>query len=130
MTTHQYVIIEDEIVTIDTPEERTEALRQMREAGLDELQIWEGDPDAGTETETWSVLDAKLLTTEEVVEVITQCLHADSHESDREEAAERLAARGTVRIKSFVEACLLTRDAGLVLSVGGAEYQITVVRTR
>jgi len=35
-----------------------------------------------------------------------------------------------VRVESFEEVGMLTRDAGFVVRVGTAEYQVTVVRSR
>jgi hypothetical protein len=45
MPTHLYVTLEEEILTVDNAAERVEARRQMREAGVGELMIWQGGPD-------------------------------------------------------------------------------------
>lgn len=40
------------------------------------------------------------------------------------------AVDGDVDVKTYADAGVLTTDAGLVLTVGDAEWQVTVVRSR
>jgi hypothetical protein len=42
---HRFIILDDDIYTLDTAEERDHAAEHMRDAGVDSLQVYAGGPD-------------------------------------------------------------------------------------
>jgi len=42
---HTFIIIGDDIYTLDTAEERTLAAKHMTEAGIERASVYRGDPD-------------------------------------------------------------------------------------
>jgi hypothetical protein len=60
-------------------------------------------------------------------DALTGVEYGDDHEDIGAELANAFEG---VRARSFEEEGVLTRDAGLVVKVGDAEYQITIVRSR
>jgi hypothetical protein len=60
-------------------------------------------------------------------------MSAASFEEFLAEAISTQAAEEGVdrpRVKSFEDAGMLTRDRGLVVKIGAAEYQVTIVKSR
>lgn len=62
--------------------------------------------------------------------VLETLVHPDSTEEERDEALDTMLSFGRVEVESFAEAGILTDDLGFVLTVGRAQFQITIVRTR
>ena len=54
---HQFIILEDEILTLDTAEERATAREWMRGAGVAELPIHEGGPESSVQTNSFFRVD-------------------------------------------------------------------------
>jgi hypothetical protein len=157
MPTHLYITLEDEILTVDNAAERVEARRQMREAGVAELMIWQGGPDEPCES-TGQLLTSNPAHAPEdyappadgagaeksledfdypnrgsytLANWLRILLDAESDDAEREEALEMLASCGRAQAQTFDDAGLITHDDGVVLTFGdGASYQITVKRAR
>lgn len=136
---HRFIILADDIYTLDTPSERAEARVAMAEVGIESLPIFEGD--AGEEgAETGETLNAAKSLEDcdypnrgsyTLADWLRVLLDSDSDEDMRAQVLEQIASLGSVHAKSFEEAMILTDDDGLTITTrDGAVYQITVVRAR
>lgn len=71
------------------------------------------------ENEFSEVLKALLEDSDELPDLVAEIVGED----EAEEA-------GNLRVKTFEDAMLMTNNAGLVVRIGDAEFQITIVRSR
>jgi hypothetical protein len=147
---HTFLILNDDIYTLDTAAEIAHARAHMLEAGIASLPMYVGE--AGEEgTLTGSSLTAdeteecedndcagcawcdehgttkELLTDAALCEMLMLLVNPESSEDDRTTIVEELTALGRVDVTDFRSAGVLTRNAGFVLRVGDHEFQITVV---
>lgn len=83
-----------------------------------------GEDDAGVEP----------MTEAELAEAIGKCLSPDTSDEGIDQvmgaAFGEGGPAGRFELRSFADAGLLTNDAGIVVRIGSAEFQITVVRSR
>jgi len=155
---HLYITLDQEILTVDNREERVEARRLMREAGVAELMIWQGGPDEPCEAtgqlltsnpshspqdytdETSSLVETPKSLDDfdypnrgsyTLASWLRVLLDSGSDDAEREEVLEMLAGISRAEAQTFDDAGLLTQDDGVVLTFAdGAAYQITIKRAR
>ncbi len=117
------------------PSERREARERLREAGLESIAIREGEPgEAGTETgEILMAADgpgdavADLPSDREIAEWLGVLINPESSDEERMDVIGAVTQVGAVRVRSFEAAGVLTSNAGFVITIGPATFQVTVV---
>jgi hypothetical protein len=131
---HRFIILSEDIYTLDNAAQRREAREAMRDAGIESLPIFEGEPGEGGE-ETGETLAAAAAvpaapSAEDVAGYLGTLIDPESDDDMRAEVIERLATAGRASVRTYRERMILTDDEGFVLTVGGAEYQVTVQQVR
>lgn len=134
---HRFIIIDGDVYTIDNAAERREAREAMREAGIESLAIREGEAgEAGEETgETLAAAPAEPVapSAEDVAGYLGTLVDPESDDDMRADVIERLTTaspNGRVQVRTYRERMMLTEDEGFTLTIGKAEYQVTVVQVR
>ncbi len=125
---HTYIILNDDIYTLDTREERADACDAMRELGVESLPILEGP--AGEEgTPTGEVLQAavEMPSNDELAAMLMALVNPESGEDERGQIVEQLAELGRVEVRDYRGSGVLTSNAGFVLTIGRVQFQISVV---
>jgi len=147
---HLYVTLDDEILTVDNREERVEARRQMTEAGVAELMIWQGGPDEPCEatgqlltsnpshspqdydgSEEPVLVEINMPSEQDLANAIAALIDPETDSDMREDAHDEIDSwcsnhAPRAEVQTFRDAGLLTNDAGIVIRIGNTEFQITV----
>jgi hypothetical protein len=134
---NKYILIGEDILTVDTYAERVEARKLMADAGIDETMIYLGGPeeDHGATGELLNANQAhepkgsqELLSDERVAEMLQTLIDGNSDDAMRDEVFEDLEGLGAhIEVNSFRDAGILTSNAGFVIRVGGQTFQVSVV---
>ena len=130
---HRFVILEADILTLDTAAERREAREAIRDAGLESLPIFEGPPgEPGEETGERLTKAAgepapELPTERELSETLAAIINPETSSDDRDAMVESLTAYGRIQIRDFRSAGVLTNNEGFEIIISGQRFQVTVV---
>jgi hypothetical protein len=117
---HTFILIDDEIILIDDAGERADARELMLDSGVTRTPILRGRAGQPGEAtgEQFTAEDPAALSESDFADLIARCLNPETSEAAHQDIEEQLTAR------------VLTGNAGLVIRIGDAEFQVSVVRAR
>lgn len=69
------------------------------------------------------------LSAQDFATLLGQCLSPDSSD-EAQGAIMTWMEQGDFQVQTFEDACLVTRDAGIVVHIGTAQFFVTVIRNR
>lgn len=153
---HQFIKLGDDILTLDDAQEIDDAVDAIKRLGLQSIEVYAGGPDEERSTDLILTSagivqahecdhcpaiggcpdDPNISNDDYVVarfdlqSVLRTLLDPDSDDDMRAESLEEITALGRVEVSTFEDAGVLTRNQGLVLTAGSAQFQITIVRSR